>query len=129
MVFSSFFKSVVSSSGRHVVSSAALTVSTTSAGGTIVQSIKKVVDKISSDLGIEEKEWQCWCGHKFVAAGQWYPTEACFCEAPGCPNPQFFLSGPGRQMLEARKRGEDVSPQGEEPKEKPKHSMGGRLRK
>jgi hypothetical protein len=54
-----------------------------------------------------EKEWTCWCGHKFRAAGEWYPTEACYCEAPKCPNPTFFLEGKGRLMLEAQAQGKD----------------------
>jgi hypothetical protein len=70
--------------------------------------VKEAMNKLSAVFGEEEKEWKCHCGHVFRAAGEWVPTEPCNCEAPGCPNPRYFLDGPGRAMLEARNSGGSV---------------------
>eukprot|EP00759_Apiculatamorpha_spiralis_P039498 PhF_6_TR38357/c0_g1_i1/m.57172 len=50
----------------------------------------------------EEKEWECWCGHKFRAPGLWVPCAPITCMAPRCPNPKFFMEGPGREMLKVK---------------------------
>ena len=57
----------------------------------------KVFDTILSEF--QEKEWRCSCGHVFRASGEWQACEPSRCEAPRCPNPKFFLDGPGKQML------------------------------
>jgi hypothetical protein len=57
----------------------------------------KVSDTILSEF--QEREWKCACGHIFRASGEWSPCEPSRCEAPRCPNPKFFLSGPGVNML------------------------------
>ena len=63
--------------------------------------ILSVVSRVVKSLEVADpvREWTCWCGHKFRAPGEWYPTEPAMCEAPGCPNPKFFLTGAGREML------------------------------
>ncbi len=48
-----------------------------------------------------EREWKCWCGHVFRAPGQWIPTSRTMCQAPGCPDRDFFISGEGAKRLEA----------------------------
>lgn len=58
----------------------------------------------------EEREWECWCGHKFRAPGEWVPCAPVQCMAPGCPNPGYFLEGEGRQLLERQDRGEKILP-------------------
>ena len=57
----------------------------------------KVFDTILSEF--QEKEWRCSCGHVFRASGDWEACEPSRCEAPRCPNPKFFLDGPGKNML------------------------------
>lgn len=57
----------------------------------------KVFDTILSEF--QEKEWRCSCGHVFRASGEWQACEPLSCEAPRCPNPKFFLDGPGKSML------------------------------
>ncbi len=64
--------------------------------------VKGAVQKAMEIAGFAEREWKCHCGHIFRAEGEWYPTEPCYCEAPGCPNPTFYLDGPGRAMLEGK---------------------------
>jgi hypothetical protein len=54
---------------------------------------------------MEVREWECWCGHKFRAPGQWIPCGPMMCQAPGCPNPKFFISGEGRKMLDSGRSG------------------------
>ncbi|CUI15014.1 Hypothetical protein, putative [Bodo saltans] len=53
----------------------------------------------------EEKEWQCPCGHKFKAGGEWVACAPIHCEAPRCPNPKYYVDGPGRALLEASPQG------------------------
>ena len=53
----------------------------------------------------EVREWECWCGHKFRAPGQWAPCGPMQCMAPGCPNPKFFETGEGRKMLDSGRSG------------------------
>lgn len=60
--------------------------------------------KMASKM-FEEREWQCPCGHKFRASGEWVACAAVYCEAPSCPNPTFYLDGPGRALLEANPAG------------------------
>jgi hypothetical protein len=57
--------------------------------------------KEAFNMAFEDKEWKCHCGHVFRAPGEWYPTEPAYCEAPACPNPTFYLDGPGRAMLDS----------------------------
>ena len=47
------------------------------------------------------KEWTCWCGHKFKASGEWFPTAKIYCQAPHCPNPAYFISGDGAKLLDS----------------------------
>ncbi|RNF27204.1 uncharacterized protein Tco025E_00578 [Trypanosoma conorhini] len=53
----------------------------------------------------EEREWQCPCGHKFRASGDWVATLPIYCEVPSCPNPKYYVDGPGRALLEANPSG------------------------
>jgi hypothetical protein len=89
-------KSVV---GRKGAGSSGALVSTSSSA---TDGVKNAVTNAMSAIGLGEREWNCQCGHKFRAEGEWYPTEPCYCEAPGCPNPTFYLDGPGRAMLEGK---------------------------
>lgn len=52
-----------------------------------------------------DKEWVCPCGHKFRASGEWVATVPTMCEVPNCPNPKYYLDGPGRALLEANPQG------------------------
>ncbi|CCW63550.1 unnamed protein product [Phytomonas sp. EM1] len=52
-----------------------------------------------------EKEWQCPCGHKFRAAGEWIACAPIYCEVPSCPNPKYYIEGPGRALLESNPSG------------------------
>jgi hypothetical protein len=95
-----FIKTVVSRSGKTGGAGAGSLVTTS--GGAGVE-LKKALVTAMGMAGLSEKEWKCHCGHVFRAAGEWYPTEPSYCEAPGCPNPTFYLDGPGRAMLESGK--------------------------
>lgn len=53
----------------------------------------------------EEREWQCPCGHKFRAGGEWVACAPIYCEVPSCPNPKYYIDGPGRALLEANPSG------------------------
>jgi hypothetical protein len=53
----------------------------------------------------EETEWQCPCGHKFRAGGEWIACAPIHCEVPNCPNPKYYVDGPGRALLEANPQG------------------------
>jgi hypothetical protein len=53
----------------------------------------------------EEKEWQCPCGFKFKAGGEWVACAPIYCEVPRCPNPKYYVDGPGRALLEANPQG------------------------
>lgn len=53
----------------------------------------------------EEREWQCPCGHKFRAPGEWVACAPIYCEVPSCPNPKYYIDGPGRALLEANPSG------------------------
>ena len=102
-------------------SNGALVASGSPSASSALTSLKEKVSQM-----FEEKEWTCHCGHKFRAAGEWYPTEPAQCEAPGCPNPSYYIDGPGRAMLEA---GGTSSIAGEAPKKLPdKTGMGGRFK-
>ncbi|EPY43653.1 hypothetical protein AGDE_00268 [Angomonas deanei] len=60
----------------------------------------------------DEREWQCPCGHKFRAGGEWTACAPIHCEVPSCPNPKYYIDGPGRALLEANPSGvklEEVS--------------------
>lgn len=57
----------------------------------------------------EEREWQCPCGHKFRAAGEWVACAPIYCEVPSCPNPKYYIDGPGRALLEANPSGVKLS--------------------
>ncbi len=129
--FSGKAKSAAESS---LVSSSTTKSSSTGSDNVLMQFVAKVNSKLESYEPV--KEWKCWCGHVFKAPGEWYPTEPAMCEAPGCPNPKFFLSGPGRAMLAA---GGPPAPQvggaagaaGQLPegaKKLPTGGMGGRLK-
>ncbi|CCW71348.1 unnamed protein product [Phytomonas sp. Hart1] len=52
-----------------------------------------------------QKEWQCPCGHKFRAAGEWVACAPIYCEVPSCPNPKYYIDGPGRILLESNPSG------------------------
>lgn len=70
------------------------------AGSSATSKVSDLMATVHNQLTDAEREWTCHCGHKFIAAGEWYPTEPSYCEAPGCPNPTFYLDGPGRALLE-----------------------------
>ncbi|KEG10323.1 hypothetical protein DQ04_03881080 [Trypanosoma grayi] len=53
----------------------------------------------------DEREWQCPCGHRFRASGEWVATLPIYCEVPSCPNPKYYVDGPGRALLEANPSG------------------------
>eukprot|EP00744_Colponema_vietnamica_P011529 GILI01016219.1.p1 GENE.GILI01016219.1~~GILI01016219.1.p1 ORF type:complete len:141 (+),score=29.48 GILI01016219.1:83-505(+) len=75
-------------------------------------SLMAEAQKMANSL-MQEKEWQCPCGHKFRAHGEWIATVPAMCEVPTCPNPKFYLSGAGRALLEASPQGvrlEQVDP-------------------
>ena len=57
------------------------------------------------EMGMEEREWTCWCGHKFRAPGVWVPVAPISCMAPKCPNPNYFINGQGGEMLKQGKGG------------------------
>ena len=70
---------------------------------TITESpFQKTLQSLSSQF--QEKEWECWCGHKFRAPGIWIPCAPTMCQAPRCPNPRYFIDGGGKQKLEERAR-------------------------
>jgi len=50
-----------------------------------------------------ERTWRCACGHTFRAHGIWVPSEPGMCEAPGCPNPRFFMLECNKQYLIPKK--------------------------
>jgi hypothetical protein len=93
-------KSVVGRKGTSAAGGAL--VSTTSSAS---EGVKKAMSSAMAAMGLAERDWTCQCGHKFRAEGEWYPTEPSYCEAPGCPNPTFYLDGPGRAMLEGKSSG------------------------
>lgn len=93
-----FIKTVVSrGTGATKAGEAGALVTSTSSN-----SVKNVFDNALAMAGLREREWKCQCGHVFRAEGEWYPTEPCYCEAPGCPNPTYYLDGPGRALLEGK---------------------------
>lgn len=111
-------KSFVSKSMAGGAGGSGLTVQNSSlspsAGGkaTGFASLMAEAQKIASTL-MQEKEWQCPCGHKFRASGEWIATVPAMCEVPTCPNPKYYLSGAGRALLEANPSGvklEQVDP-------------------
>lgn len=74
------------------------------AGGTSFMSVIQEASRIANSI-FEEKEWQCPCGHKFRASGEWVATVPAMCEVPTCPNPKFYLEEKGRALLEANPNG------------------------
>lgn len=99
---------VRNSSGASVTSSSSITTShhmddsqqqqDQSAFNKGITTIKtKVFDTLLAEF--QEKEWRCGCGHVFRDSGDWQACEPSRCEAPSCPNPKFFLDGPGKNML------------------------------
>ncbi|KAG5506352.1 hypothetical protein JIQ42_07970 [Leishmania sp. Namibia] len=100
-------RSVVSRSGK------ALTCSTGTAPPTFAEAWNQA--KAMTNKLFEEREWQCPCGHKFRAAGEWVACAPIYCEVPSCPNPKYYIDGPGRALLEANPSGvklEEVSTSG-----------------
>lgn len=69
-----------------------------------IQGLMSQAVKMGSKL-FEEKEWQCPCGHKFRAGGDWVACAPIHCEVPSCPNPKYYVDGPGRALLEANPQG------------------------
>ncbi|KNH08486.1 hypothetical protein XU18_1055 [Perkinsela sp. CCAP 1560/4] len=58
-----------------------------------------------------ERTWQCCCGHTFRAPGIWVPSEPSMCEAPGCPNPRFFMLESNQHfLLSGKNKGAIVTP-------------------
>lgn len=101
MVFDSLKTFVARSAGNKVGN--ALTTST----GAAAPSLSNVFNharELANKL-LEEKEWQCPCGHKFRASGEWVACAAIYCEVPSCPNPKYYIDGPGRALLEANPSG------------------------
>lgn len=88
---------------RAESNSAAAASSSSSGSGSraATEAMKGLVTKFSDTFlsEFQEREWRCACGHIFRAAGEWSPCEPARCEAPACPCPTFFLSGPGRELL------------------------------
>ena len=104
MVFGKLFKTVVSrATGAQAATGTGLVAAESATD------LKAAMSKAMNLAGLGEKEWKCHCGHVFRAAGEWYPTEPAYCEAPACPNPTFYLDGPGRAMLESGKMGASTS--------------------
>ncbi|KPA76076.1 hypothetical protein ABB37_08206 [Leptomonas pyrrhocoris] len=102
MVLIDKFKTLV---GRNVGSRAgsALTTSSKAAPPTFVEAWNQA--KAMTSKLFEEREWQCPCGHKFRAAGEWVACAPIYCEVPSCPNPKYYIDGPGRALLEANPSG------------------------
>ena len=100
--WSSVLKTVVGKATGKAGGNDSLVASAGSGGGAKTGAAGALASiKTQMEAMFEEKEWTCHCGHKFKAAGEWYPTEPASCEAPGCPNPSYYIDGPGRAMLEA----------------------------
>ncbi|KAG5484261.1 hypothetical protein CUR178_07417 [Leishmania enriettii] len=102
-----FCRSVGSRSGN------ALTCSTGAAPPSFAEAWNEA--KAMTSKLFEEREWQCPCGHKFRAAGEWVACAPTYCEVPSCPNPKYYIDGPGRALLEANPSGvklEEVSTSG-----------------
>ncbi|KAK7194581.1 hypothetical protein NESM_000376300 [Novymonas esmeraldas] len=98
--------------GRNIGSRAgnALTTSSGAAAPTFAEAWNQA--KAMTSKLFEEREWQCPCGHKFRAAGEWVACAPIYCEVPSCPNPKYYIDGPGRALLEANPSGvrlEEVS--------------------
>lgn len=125
-----FLKSFVSRGGSQVVKEGAIyqVVKTGQNSPAQTTAQKKATELMMSAKqafeSFDEREWKCPCGHVFRASGHWEPTEPARCEAPGCPNPKFYLDGPGRQMLEDGTAKMQV---GGEPSKK-KDGLGGRFK-
>ncbi|KAG5485045.1 hypothetical protein LSCM1_07125 [Leishmania martiniquensis] len=81
----------------------ALTCSTGAAPPTFAEAWNQA--KAMTNKLFEEREWQCPCGHKFRAAGEWVACAPIYCEVPSCPNPKYYIDGPGRALLEANPSG------------------------
>lgn len=49
-----------------------------------------------------KKVVECWCGHRFETEiwKDWLVCPMSYCEAPACPNQDFFISGEGKMMVE-----------------------------
>lgn len=92
---------------------------TTSTGGpppSFAQALNQAMQMTSKFF--EEREWQCPCGHKFRAGGEWVACAPIYCEVPSCPNPKYYIDGPGRALLEANPSGvklEEVKSDGQIP--------------
>lgn len=102
MVLIDKFKTLV---GRNAGSRAgnALTTSVGAAAPTFAEAWNHA--KAMTSKLFEEREWQCPCGHKFRAAGEWVACAPIYCEVPSCPNPKYYVDGPGRALLEANPSG------------------------
>lgn len=92
----------------------ALTSQSTASNPSSLQEMFAQAAKMSSKF-FEEREWQCPCGHKFRAGGDWVACAPIYCEVPNCPNPKYYVDGPGRALLEANPQGvrlQEVKPGG-----------------
>lgn len=83
--------------------SSSVVVSSGASGGSFMSVIQEA-SRLANSI-FEEKEWQCPCGHKFRASGEWVATMPAMCEVPTCPNPKYYLQGEGRALLEANPDG------------------------
>ncbi|EPY37083.1 hypothetical protein STCU_00214 [Strigomonas culicis] len=101
MVFDKLKTFVGQSAGKKVGN--ALT--TASGSPSSSQSLLAKVFAETASKMFEDKEWQCPCGHKFRASGEWIACAPIYCEVPSCPNPKYYISGPGRALLEANPSG------------------------
>lgn len=111
----------------------------TQGGGPNQANFQKLMSQVMTTTSkfFEEKEWQCPCGHKFRAPGEWMACAPVYCEVPTCPNPKFYLDGPGRALLEANPQGvklQEVDPSKTLPgasgnKTNTGNGMGGRFKK
>lgn len=72
----------------------------------LLQQIKSKTTSVSSFLARAargKKIVECWCGFRFETEvwKEWLVCPMSYCEAPGCPNRDYFVSGEGRRMMES----------------------------
>ncbi|KAG5510355.1 hypothetical protein JKF63_07684 [Porcisia hertigi] len=102
MVFFDKLKTIV---GRSIGSQAGSAVAISSGAGSPTFAEAWNQAKALTNKLFEEREWQCPCGHRFRAAGEWVACAPIYCEVPSCPNPKYYIDGPGRALLEANPSG------------------------
>ncbi|AAZ13234.1 uncharacterized protein TEOVI_000093400 [Trypanosoma equiperdum] len=88
---------------RHASQSVSKALTTANNRPSLKDAVSQAAQMTAKLLG--EREWQCPCGHKFRASGEWVATLPVYCEVPSCPNPKYYVDGPGRALLEANPSG------------------------